>query len=1018
MITKIRFILLLCVLIFSSSMQEVIAQQNQGKKSKKINVKSQIVDQEGIGIANALVTVGEGLTEVRTNENGIFSVRTNQNTTLLVEALGYESQLIDLSDGLPGEEITLIQALIFAGERDQIRLPLDITSDKRSLTGAVSKIEGNELESYPDLTISNALQGRLMGLIARQTVNGLGNNPSNLYVRGLSRGGADGGLILVDGLERPMDYLLAEEIQSIEVLKDATSKILYGPRAANGVIMITTKRGRPNSRVFRSTIDYGVSMSTRMPDFLNSYEYASLYNEARENDGLPPYYTDADLEGYRNSEGPNDQRYPDADYQDYFLRNSAPYRKATLEYSGGDEATQYALVLGYAGGDGLEKLGNQPSLDRFNVRGNLDMDINDFISASLGASGVMETREWSGINNSQAFSAISSHRPNEYPFILDDPALQSGNGEGTGDEVPPLGGSLLRPDNLYGSIFYGGFSEFRTFYGETNLGLNFDLNHLVKGLSASAQYKLDNYQYFESGKSEVPVSYAQRWYRDADGEDAVEYFQLRKRTIEDNQRRLNENYFKNSGWNASLKYDREFGKHDFSANLSHFYYSKDHDNWIQDLRFSNSILRLKHGFNDKFYTELTLAYMGSDKMPEKNRYQLFPAVGAAWVMAENTRLFDFLKLKGSFGIMGYDRATDYYLWENRWNTLGGVQFNERNNTGRSRTRIQLIGNPDLEWEKSREINVGLEGLVWDKHLQFEINYFNEFRYDMIQSPAYRYSVLAGGLYPMENQGETLNRGIEGGFNFSDIIGDFQYSIGGNFIYSENKVLKMNEVEYPGYLDYTRQTGESSDAMFGYVSNGLFTDQSQLDNHPTQTLGAYKLGNISYQDLNNDGVVDELDRRVIGNSFPRTSLGLNLDLNYKRFGLFVLGTAELGVDNWLNNSYYWNSGEDKYSTVVNDRWHPTNNPDGTYPALTTTEGSNDFRNSTFWLQDASFLRLKNVELSYTLPISSFAKNFRFHVRGTNLLVLSENKDLDPEGLNAGISNYPIFRTVTGGVTMNF
>lgn len=994
------------------------AQNNKGKKAKKVKIESRLVDQEGNAVPNATIKVGEGIMETFSDENGNFSIITRPEGKILIEARGYESTWVDLSEGLPGEEINLIKAPLFAAAQDVIKLPLMLETDQRSLTGAVSKISGESLESYPDLTMSNALQGRLMGLTARPTVNGLGNNNSNLYSRGLSRDGANQLITIVDGVERSIDYLIPEEIESIEVLKDPTTKILYGPRAANGVLLVTTKRGRPNTNIFKAGVSYGASMVMRTPEFLNSAEYATLYNEARENDGLTPYYSAEQIQGYRNSSGENDQRYPNADYYDYFLDKSAAYRKANLEYSGGNEDNQYALILGYVGANGIEKIGKKPTLDRISLRGNLDIKINDIIKANIGASGLTERREWGAMNNSQVMSAISTHRPNEYPFVLSNTELSGQNGD---DDIPPLGGSFDHTNNLYGNLMYGGFSEFETFYGQANMGLDFNLNSLMDGLSANVYYVIDNYQYFESGKSETPVTYAQRWYEAADGSEYVEYYRLNKRVIEDNQRRLNEDFFNNNSWTAGLNYEKTFGTHELDANLTHMYYKYEDDDLVQDIKFSNTVLHLKHGFNNKLYTTLDLAYMGSDKMPEKNRYKLFPAVGMAWILSEenfmqNEAFFDFLKLKGSFGVLGYDRSTDYYLYENRWNSIGNVRFNERNNSGTTRTRIQLTGNPDLDWEKSRELNVGIEGLAANKRLSFEFNYFNEYRYDIIQSPAYRYSTAVGDLFPRVNQGEVLNQGFEGDIHWTNATGDLRYTFGTNFIFSKNRIEKMNEVILNE--EYNNQTGKAGDAIFGYVSEGLFTNQNQLEEHASQNFGSVGLGNIAYRDLNNDKMIDELDRQQIGNSFPRTSLGVDLNLDYKRFGLYVLGTSELGVDNMLNNSYYWNYGERKYSVVAANRYHPTNNPGGTYPKLTTTNGSNDYRNSSFWIQDASFFRLKNVELSYTLPGSNVANSYRFHVRGTNLFVLSENDELDPEGIDAGVHNYPFFRTITGGVSVSF
>lgn len=1013
-----KYYYLIIIILLACILPGSISAQDKKGKVKKVTVSSKIVNEEGTGIPNATITIGEGLIQTETDKNGNYTIQANAGSMLLVEALGYESKWLNLSKNNMEAQVVLNKQLLFSSDNDVINLPLGLQTHQRSLTGAVSKISGEELESYPDLSLSNAFQGRLMGLTARQTVNGLGNNNAALYIRGLARGGADGIITIVDGVERPIDYLAAEEIESVEILKDPTTKILYGPRAANGVMLITTKRGKPNTKVLDASVEYGASFATRQPEYLNSFEYAQLYNEARANDGLSQFYSQEDLQGYQNSNGPNDQRYPEVDYYDYFLNNSGSYKKAALQYSGGDQKSQYMLVLAYKGGEGLEKIGTTPTLNRFNLRGNLDFIINDVISAHIGTSGYVENQKWGALNNSQVLSALSSHRPNEYPFIINDESLQNSDGLNT-SEIPALGGSFIRPNNLYGDLLYGGFSESQAFYGQANVGFDLDLSKfLLKGLSGQVYYTTDNFQYFQNGKNEGAITYAQQW----NGED-VEYTQLTRRVIEDNQRRQNQDFINNSGFYGTLAYDRDFSNNHFSAKLSHFYSNKDNDDLIQDLRFTNTVLGLKFDFNDKLYTEVNIAYMGTNKLPSETRYGIFPTFGAAWILSEENFLkdnnfFNFLKLKASYGVLGYDRSTDYYLYENRWNTNGNVQFNERNNTSFTQTNLQSIENPDLNWEKSREINIGIEGLFSNNKLSFEANYFNEYRYDIIQSPGYRYSITSGNLYPQVNQGETLNQGVEAMISWKDAIGELNYSIGGNILYSKNKILKTNEIAYPEGQSYIEQTDRPSDTYFGYVSEGLFTSQDQIDNHAPQTFGDYGIGSIAYKDLNNDGVVDNLDRKAIGNSFPRTSLGVNLNLDYHRFNLFVLGTAELGVDNIRNNSYYWNYGEGKYSSIVNSRYHPVNNPNGTYPALTTTSGINNFRNSDFWIQDASFFRLKNIELSYTIPSSSFVKAYRIYARGTNLLVATENGFLDPEGLDAGVNNYPIFRTITGGLSVNF
>ena len=414
--------------------------------------------------------------------------------------------------------------------------------------------------------------------------------------------------------------------------------------------------------------------------------------------------------------------------------------------------------------------------------------------------------------------------------------------------------------------------------------------------------------------------------------------------------------------------------------------------------------------------------MGTNTFSEDNRYKMFPAVGAAWVLSEESFLsgsnaLKFLKLKASYGVLGNEGGIQYFLYETRFFNTGNAQFGVRNQNPQPRTQLAFLGNPDLDWEQSREINVGVEGLAFTNQLQFEFNYFNEYRSDIIVFAEHTYSTVAGGFFRPENFGETSNQGFEGAVNWFSTIGELQYSVGVNFVHSKNKLEVVNEV--PHEDEFLRRTGRASDEMFAWVSSGLFKEEGEVENSPKQLLGDYGVGDIAYEDLNNDGIIDGRDRRSVGNSFPRTTLGVQLNLNYRRFGLFLLGTSELGVDRFQNNSYYWNTGEGKYSAVARDRYHPTNNPGGSYPALTTTSGRNNFRNSTFWIEDASFFRLKNVELSYTLTNSAWiTKQIRFFARGTNLFVLSAFDDLDPEVPNAGVMNYPIFRTVTGGVTIGF
>lgn len=906
---------------------------------------------------------------------------------------------------------------------DEINLPLNNTIGRRAFTGAASKISGEELLRYPDLSLSNTFQGRLAGVYVRSTSSGLGNNTSNIYVRGLSRGSSDGALTLVDGVERPIDFINPEEVASVEVLKDASSKILYGPRAANGIILITTKRGVEGRRVLNVKAEYGMSSTGRMPEFLDSYQYAQLYNEARANDGMSPFYSQQALEGYRNSSGSDDQLYPNVDFYDYFINKSAPIRRASLNYSGGGDNSQFALVLGYTGANGFEKFGKTPTEDRINLRGNLNFRISDDFKAFVDAAGVIDRRVWSGMNQNEVFGAMSTHRPNEYPIFITDPAL-TGQLPAIGlSYVPPLGGSFLRPANLMGGMAYGGYTQHNYFYGQTNFGLDLDLNKVVKGFSVKGVLNFDNYQFFQSGRAETAPTYARQSVFDSNGQETVSYVNLLKRVVAGSDARQGEEITRNYGFTGTLSYRNQFENSLLTGSLSHFYYKRENSGTYQDVENTNTLLNLRYAIANKIFIDGSAALMGSNKFADGNRYGLFPAVGLGWVLSEenflnNSRTINHLKLKTSFGIMGYDRATAFYLFDNRWGNNGNYSLGEAgagNNV--PRTSLELIGNPDLKWEKSREINVGVEASLFDNAVSAELNYFNEFRYDMVINPFNFYSTFSGGLFPRLNMGETFNTGVEGMITWQRKMGEVDLRLGGNFIFSKNDVRADESLIYNE--ENLNTINRSSDVIFGYVANGLFKSQAEVDAAPKQTLGQYGVGDISYADLNGDNIIDERDRQVIGNNFPRTAIGLDVNLRYKGFGLYVLGTTELGVNNLRDNNYYRNNSESKYSVLALDRYHPVNNPNGTMPRLTTYSGSNNNAASTYWIENANFFRLKNAEISYDLAAGGkTVQNYRFFVRGTNLFVLSDNKDLDPEVINAGVTNYPLYRTVTLGASVNF
>jgi TonB-dependent starch-binding outer membrane protein SusC len=1029
MISNIRSNLLLLLLTVVSLLTMITVKDSQAQrrasKPRIITVEGTVTNQEGVPVSDVVVSANEGSNTAYTGVDGTYSIQAFEASVVLFEAFGYEDFVLDLFETPNLKHITLRQVPLFTGEKSTVFLPQLIEAEHRSLVGAVSTIRGDQLITYPDALLSNVLQGKGLGLIVTMNTGGMANNNASMYLRGLSSNTNNQLVTVVDGIERPIDDLLPEEIESIELLKDATSKILMGSRAAPGVLMVTTKRGQKFKKNIHTSLSYGMGMPTRMPQYLDSYQYAVLHNEARLNDGLTPLYSDADILGYRNSSGVNDLRYPNVDYYDYFLNKTNSIQKATTQFTGGNNNIQYAVVMGYLGYTGLQKYGDLPRNDRFNVRGNIDLAITNAVSAFMGMGSIIEYWKRGGLNHAQTFSSLSTHRPNEYPLILAHPNLPE-----TEEEQTFYGASYDRSQNLLSALSEGGDGTDEYISNQMNFGLNFDLGLVTEGLSAKTFVTFDNYYFGIKSLNRTAPTYAQRWLKTPDGRDSVVFDNVLREVVNNDYSLSNTTTVRNQGFNAKINYSRSFGDHSLVSDLGFFYYHKEvpgSGNIIpQDIQNTNTFLRTNYGYNNKYFAEFTLAAMGSNRFEKGDHVFLAHAIGASWILSEESFIqslssINYLKLKTSWGILGYDATTPHLLYNKRWITSNNdVNFGERNSGSRPE-RVYLVGTPSpgLTWEKSKEFNIGLEGLTFNHRLSFEINYFNENRVDIIQQVGSLYSnIYPGSFIPYRNWGDVSNKGIEGEMHWHSRIGNFNYRIGGNLIWSKNRWERIDEIAYPD--EYRRRLGQPTDMILGYESVGLFGKDTPMTGHPHQTFGPYAIGDIAYRDLNGDNEINDLDRTSIGNNFPRASFGFDLDLSYKGFGLYILATGSSGVQTLLNNSYYINKGIDKYSVLAQERFHPVNNPDGQQPRLTTTEAANNTVNSDFWLADTGFFRLKNVELSYTfyrLP-HNLAKNVKVYARATNMLVLSKVKELDPEVPNSGVNNYPLLSSILGGVSISF
>lgn len=887
----------------------------------------------------------------------------------------------------------------------------------------VSRINVEHLKTMPDMQLSNSLQGMAAGLIVIPGTGSLGNARSTFYVRGQHNNGTNNAIVIVDGIQRSIDNILPEEIESIEVLKDATAKILYGAQATNGVVLVRTKRGIANQRSIRVGFEYGVQKVTRLPEFLDSYNYATLFNEACLNDGLIPYYSDGDLQGYKNSTGVNDLLYPNVNYYDQFLRNSVSYRKALLELNGGNDGAKYAVTVGYSGNSGLEKVGERSALDRLNARGNLDIRITDFLNISADVAAQVEKKDWGGKDLSSLFSEMSTLRPNEYPFVISRKDLAA-NGISINEDALAFGASSRKSNNVYSEMLDGGTTSERYVNSQNNLGMNMDLNESVEGLSAKAYITFDNYSYLMQQLRNTYSTYSIDRYLNEAGDIELRFTERQKLNLPKNQSISSSQTYRVFGWNAYLDYKHTFNEtHNLGFSTGYRYNTEEQTGNSQDIKEGNFSFRANYAYDKKYLFEATLAAMGSNKFKKGDKYFLGYSVGTAWVISKETFMENVdgvnnLLLKASYGHLGYAGNTEFFLYRTNWNKNSTNDLQLSSSQGVTTTDLIRYGNPNLKWEYSDEYNVGIKGVFLNNHLAVDMNHFHEMRKNIISINSAKYAAVGGDFIPYENVGEVMNQGFDAYLNWSDKVnGDFSYNAGLNMTYTKNKLRKSGDLT--NIEEYRKAIGKPTSSIFGLQSIGLFGKDVDINKHVFQSYSNYGVGDIAYADLNGDNMIDDNDQTKIGQSFPTTVLGVDFSMNYKGFGLYVLGTAMTGVTKMLTNAYYWNNGLDGYSKLALDRYHPTNNPQGTQPHLTTTEGQNNYRNSTFWAEDGSFFRLKNVELSYTLNTKNkIGKSYKFYVRGANLFVLSSIKDLDPELIDAGISNSPTYRSFTGGVSINF
>jgi TonB-linked SusC/RagA family outer membrane protein len=937
-----------------------------------------VKDVNGNPVQGVSVTVGEGTKPVLTNEKGEFTLKIDSKTSVLLEAEGYDPQMVVAFPAVPLESVIMIKPSFQMGSKDVVKVPFG-SFKKRQIPGSVTGINIDDLIKYDQvIDFNTAILGRVPGFFGSSDNRGLGAP-----------------LVIVDGVPRAgLDYNI-QMIDQISIERDLAGAMLYGGQANNGIIYITTKRGQPLKKNLNFLVSSGVNDAISYPKYLSASEYMSLYNEALANDGLSPKYNQSDIDATASGQDP--VRWPDEEYYNSrYLKDYAGYFNMVGEASGGNEIAQYYLNVGWARSKSFLKVGNgdNEKRDKINVRGNVDYKLNNVVKIRFDAAVVFNLYQQPRYTTegTNFWTLSSSLFPNSAPVLIPaslmkDPTLQGAAVKIDNEYI--LGGTSEYLTNMYGELMLNNVTKFNHRLLEMNIGLDFDLNTLTKGLTASLFLTYDLQNIF---RTDILNSYAV--YQPNYKADTISSWSKYNVDVKVNTQTLSDvSFLRKNGIYGKIDYHRLFGAHEVSANAIGYFDQYSLEGVLQPTKHLNFALRANYNYKEKYIAEFTGVVMGSTKLNETQQWGFAPGMGLGWVVSEEGFLngnsfVNYLKLRTNIALTNNDEYLNSYFPGHDIYTTS-TQYNYNNGAAYNKSVLLSLGNQNLGFEKRLNYNIGFDAFLLDTKIGIEGAYFYYKTYDVVTQRTNYYPVYFGSYY-YENYGSYQNQGAELGLNYTQNFGDVRVRFGTNFVYSVPKTLQVDEINYTE--DYRKATGKPTDAMFGYVALGLFQNQADIDNSVPQTFGTVKPGDIKYEDLNGDNVIDDLDQKMIGNSHARFEYSFNLSLKYKAFELFALATGQSGMDNYTNSPYYWVYGTRKYSEVVSDRWTPATASSAAYPRLTTLSNDNNYRNSTFWLYNNDWFTLQTVQFTYTMPLKINGINeAQFFIRGNNLLTVSKNKD---------------------------
>lgn len=1003
-----------------------------------ITVTGSVVDVNKEPLVGVNITVRDvaGLGAI-TDVNGKFKLKMEPYHRLIFSYIGFDKVEVLVKQQLV---VNVVMKESSASVLDEVVITGTGAQKKLTVTGAVTTVNVADLKSNPTGSLSNALAGNVAGVMAMQTSGQPGQNTSEFWIRGISTFGAgNSALVLVDGFERSLDEVNVEDIETFTVLKDASTTAIYGARGANGVVLITTKHGKAGKVNINAKVESIYNTRTTTPEFVDGYTYATMINEARATRAQELLYQPYEMELLRLGLEPD--LYPNVDWKDVLLKDGAMTYRATLNLDGGGTTARYFVSASYIEEQGMYKTdkalkdyNTNANAKRWNYRLNTDIDVTKTTLLKVGVSGSLKKTNEPGLGG-DIWKSVMGQSPISIPLMYSNGYVPA---YGTGYQTNP-----------YVLATQTGYREAWENTIQTNVTLEQKLDFITQGLRFVGRFGFDTFNKHSIKREKWPEQWKAERYRDENGEivyNRVSTEQKELKQSSDSEGNRVE-FFE-----AELHYDRGFKAHHLGGTLKY-----NQDAKVMTVKIGDDIKngiarrhqglagRVSYNWNYRYFADFNFGYNGSENFATGHQFGFFPAFSLAWNIAEENfikkhlKWMNMFKLRYSFGKVGNDnlkigndeiRFPYLYTIANS----GDYQWADYNYDKKyaGKTYTELASN-NVTWEIATKHDLGVDLSLFNDKFTATLDYFHEQRDGIFMERHFLPAIVGVQSVPRSNVGSVLSRGLDGNFSFKQNIGKVFLTVRGNMTYSKNEILDKDEEQH--VYPYRMEKGHRVDQAIGLISLGLFKDYDDIRNSPRQDFGTVQPGDIKYKDVNGDGIVNDEDQVAIG-ATTRPNLiygvgisaqwkGLDVNVHFQGAGkssFFIDGPAVYAFSNGM-----W--GNILKEIAESDRWisadlsgNPaTENPNAEYPRLSYGGNNNNYRRSSYWLRDGSYLRLKTFEVGYSLPKSIVNKlhfnNVRIFFIGNNLLTFSKFKLWDPELGSSNGEQYPLAKSLTIGLSVN-